>query len=102
VNTVVESRHGEYDKSMTKRKITVTVDERVVDTLTRLGGKNFSSTVNDALVVIAERLERHEALGLLLDELEVKFGPTSPEAEAMANAALDELDGIGPDVPNRP
>lgn len=87
---------------MTKRKITVTVDERVVDTLTRLGGKNFSATVNEALVVIAERLERHEALGLLLDELDVTFGPTSPEAQVMANAAIDELDGIGPHVSNRP
>ncbi len=55
---------------------------------------NLSSTVNEALSVIPDRLERHEALGELLDELDAKFGEPSDELKPWAKAAIDELDGV--------
>lgn len=79
---------------MAKRKITVTVDEELVEALKQLGGESVSAVVNRALSEHIERLERREALGRMLDDWDRELGPTSPESEASAKAAFDELDGI--------
>lgn len=78
---------------MAKRKITVTVDEYLVDRLRKLPGDSVSAVVNQALSEHVERLERLEALDRMLEDWDRELGPTSPAAQARAKAAFDELDG---------
>ena len=80
--------------SMAKRKITVTVDEELVERAKRLGGQNVSAVVNQALGEHVERLERHEAMTRMIDDWDRELGPTSPASQARAKAAFDELDGM--------
>ena len=79
---------------MAKRKITVTIDDYLVDQLRRLPGDSVSAVVNQALSEHVERLARREALSRMIDDWERELGPTSPESQASAKAAFDELDGI--------
>lgn len=78
---------------MGKRKVTVTVDESIVEQVRLLGDDNLSALVNAALGAHVERLARRAALGDLLDSWDEQLGPV-PTAEAdAARAAFDELDG---------
>jgi hypothetical protein len=77
---------------MAKRKITVTVDEELVDQL-QAAGENVSAVVNDALATHFEALARRAALGSLLDQLDAELGPPSEAAMERARAAFAELDG---------
>jgi Arc/MetJ family transcription regulator len=82
---------------MVKRKITVTVDEEIVDEVRRFGGtQQLSAVVNDALAEHVENLARTEALREMLDAWEGELGPVSEEDTAKARAAFDELDGVSP------
>ncbi|MEA2901792.1 MAG: Post-segregation antitoxin CcdA [Actinomycetota bacterium] len=78
---------------MAKRKITVTVDEAVVDEAQRLGIDNLSAVVNEALTAHVDRLARRAALRQLLDEWDAEMGPVSEAALAAAREAFDDLDG---------
>ncbi len=78
---------------MAKKKITVTVDEELLDRLRAAGIDNLSAVVNSALTEYERRLARHEALGSLLDELLAAHGPITDEARAASAAAWAELDG---------
>jgi hypothetical protein len=76
---------------MAKRKITVTVDEELLDILQNEGG-NLSALVNAALTEHADRLGRLASLRELLDEWEAVAGSPSAEAQAEAAAAFDEAE----------
>ncbi len=78
---------------MAKRKITVTVDEGLVEQAQRLGVESLSAVVNEALAAHVERLARRAALRRLLDDWDLEHGPVSEEAAAEARTAFDELDG---------
>lgn len=79
---------------MAKRKITVTVDEAVVQQAQHLGEENLSAVVNEALAAHVERRARMAALRELLDRWEAELGPV-PEADVVAaRGAFDELDGV--------
>ncbi|MGI9016730.1 MAG: hypothetical protein ACR2HR_06440 [Euzebya sp.] len=78
---------------MAKRKITVTVDERLVKLL-RADDVAMSSVVNESLVQFYERRARREALGRMLDDWNAEHGPISEHAEREAMAAFDELDAV--------
>jgi Post-segregation antitoxin CcdA len=77
---------------MAKRKITVTVDETLIETVQDLGNLNLSSVVNEALRRHVDRLARRNALGQLLDSWDSEFGPVSEESSSAASAAFDDLD----------
>ena len=77
---------------MAKRKITVTVDEELVDLAHAFGEEKLSAIVNTALAEHVERLGRLAALRHLLDQWETQAGPVPPEAQADAAAAFDEVD----------
>jgi hypothetical protein len=80
---------------MAKRKITVTVDEELVDLAHALGDDaSLSGVVNDALGGHVERLGRLAALRELLDGWDAAHGPTSTQAEEAARAVFDELDAL--------
>ena len=85
---------GRYDTCMAKRKITVTVDEGLVEQANLLGVESLSAVVNQALAAHIERLARRAALRQLLDGWERECGPVSEAAAARARAAFDELDGV--------
>jgi post-segregation antitoxin (ccd killing protein) len=80
---------------MAKRKITVTIDEEVVEQAQALGiGPSLSAVVNDALTAHVERLARLAALGELLDSWDERLGPVPDAATDTARHAFDELDGV--------
>lgn len=89
---------------MAKRKITVTVDEELIDAA-RLGSESLSAVVNSALAAEVDRRARAAALGRLLAEWEADFGPVDPAAAEMARRAFDDLDGVDalsePSAPDR-
>lgn len=78
---------------MAKRKITVTVDERLVEQAHLLGVESLSAVVNQALAAHIERVARRAALRRLLDGWDRECGPVSEAAAAQAQAVFDELDG---------
>lgn len=78
---------------MAKSKITVTVDEEVVEQARKLGDSHLSAVVNAALTEHVERMARNAALGALLEGWDDEFGPVSDEDRRYAAAAFDELDG---------
>jgi len=77
---------------MAKRKITVTVDEELVEALQQLDSGPLSAVVNGALAVEVERRARRAALARLLDEWDERFGPVGEDAAAAAREAFDDLD----------
>lgn len=81
---------------MAKRKITVTVDEELVDSVRSLGIESLSSVVNTALSSEVERRARAAALERLLEEWDVRLGPVSDDAAARAREAFDDLDATRP------
>lgn len=83
---------------MGKRKITVTVEESLVDTVQSLGTESLSAVVNAALASEVERRARAAALGAMLAEWDAAFGPVPDEAAAAAAAAFDDLDAVGEPV----
>jgi hypothetical protein len=79
---------------MAKRKITVTVDEELVEHAHRLDAHaSLSSVVNDALSAYVERQGRLVALGDLLLSWETSYGPIPDDHAKDAKEAFDELDG---------
>ncbi|MFE3444758.1 type II toxin-antitoxin system CcdA family antitoxin [Nocardia sp. NPDC059180] len=78
---------------MAKRKITVTIDEEVVEQARKLGDSHLSAVVNAALAEHVERMARNAALGDLLDGWDDEFGPVSDEDAQYAEDAFAELDG---------
>jgi len=77
---------------MAKRKITVTVDEGLVEQAQLLGVESLSAVVNDALGAHVERLARQAALRQMLDAWDAELGPVSESAAAAARSAFDKLD----------
>jgi hypothetical protein len=77
---------------MAKRKITVTVDEELVDLAHEFGEEKLSAVVNTALAEHVERLGRLATLRQLLDRWEAQAGPVPSDVLADAAAAFDEAD----------
>jgi Post-segregation antitoxin CcdA len=79
---------------MAKRKITVTIDEDLLDSMLEMGTENVSHVLNRALRNEIEAQARHKALGGLLDELQSAYGEPTQEARQAAQEAFEELDGF--------
>ncbi|MGY0497349.1 type II toxin-antitoxin system CcdA family antitoxin [Nocardia sp. FBN12] len=77
---------------MAKSKITVTVDQEVVEQARKLGDAHVSAVVNAALTEHVERITHNAALGDLLDGWDDESGPVSDADMRDAAAAFDELD----------
>lgn len=86
---------------MAKRKITVTVDEELVETAHALGADSLSSVVNSALEREVDRRARHAALGRLLAEWDEAHGPVDEDTVAWAAAQFDRVDGAADDLEPR-
>lgn len=76
---------------MKKRRLTVSLDEDVVESLESLGDRSLSAAVNRALRQTAAAQAHRTALVSWLDELDSAQGAaTAAEAEGVA-AFLDEI-----------
>lgn len=88
---------------MAKRKITVTVDEELVEHVQALGAESLSAVVNRALADEVDRRARNAALRRLLAEWDEAFGPVDDDELQRARAMLDDADGLvarpEPDTP---
>jgi hypothetical protein len=78
---------------MAKRKITVTVDEELVEAV-RGGVESLSSVVNSALASEVERRARAAALRRVLVGWDEAYGPVSDAAGDAARRAFDDLDAL--------
>lgn len=83
---------------MKKRRVTLNLDEDVVEALEAAGGRSMSSVANDALREALEVAAHRAALREWLDELDEKYGAPSTEERVAAKALLDavkhgEIDG---------
>ncbi len=77
---------------MAKRKITVTVDETLVEAVQTLGAESLSAVVNVALAAEVDRRARSAALGHLIATWDGAFGPVPDHLLVAAVAAFDDLD----------
>jgi hypothetical protein len=77
---------------MAKRKISVTIDEDLLE-LANDSGTPVSVLVNTALGEHLDRLARHAALGDLLERWESLLGPIDESERADVQAAFAEADG---------
>ncbi|MGH3934812.1 MAG: BrnA antitoxin family protein [Pseudonocardiaceae bacterium] len=80
-----------YDVCMKKRRVTLNLDEDVVEALEAVGGRSMSSVANDALREALEVAAHRAALREWLDELDDKHGVPSPEELAAAKDLLDAV-----------
>ena len=77
---------------MAKRKITVTVDDDLVEFVRGESDESMSAVVNAALASHVDKLRRRAALAALLAGWDETLGPVSAEDAAAAAAAFDDLD----------
>jgi Arc/MetJ-type ribon-helix-helix transcriptional regulator len=79
---------------MKKRRVTLSLDEDVVEGLEALRARSMSAAANDTLRQ-ALRTEAHRrALLRWLDELDARHGTATPPEAALVEELLDELQGV--------
>ena len=86
---------------MAKRKVTVTIDEELLDVLRDQGTENVSAAINDALAEHAERVGRLAALRAQLDRWDAEFGVVGPggfSSCTLSNSASEMLKCKPPSV----
>jgi len=84
---------------MAKRKVTVTVDEDLVEAARTLGAESLSGVVNAALIAEIDRRARAAALMRRLEDWDRELGPVGEEAAHAATAAFDDLDAVAAGSP---
>jgi hypothetical protein len=77
---------------MAKRKITVTVDDSVIEGIEAMGITNLSSVVNAALTAELHTVGHRLALQSLLDGWDRTYDNVADEDLLAARRAFDELD----------
>ena len=77
---------------MVKRKITVTVDEQLVEAVQTLGAESLSAVVNAALASEIDRRSRAAALEHMLADWDGRFGLAPSDVASAAAEAFDDLD----------
>jgi hypothetical protein len=81
---------------MKKRRVTLNLDEDVIEALESVRGRSISATANDALRG-AIAVEAHRAaLVRWLDELDAEYGSASPAEIAATEALVDHLELSSP------
>lgn len=84
---------------MKKRRITLNLDEDVVQALETLGGRSLSATANDALRQALASAAHRAALGRWLDELDATYGSATPDqAEAIEEFVAELTRAAGSEV----
>jgi post-segregation antitoxin (ccd killing protein) len=78
---------------MVKRKVTVTVDEELIEAA-KLGSESLSAVGTVALAAEVDRRARAAALRRTLSDWEAEFGAVDDQALLAARRAFDDLDGL--------
>jgi hypothetical protein len=78
---------------MKKRRVTLNIDEDVLETLESVEGRSLSDTANRALRAAATAIAHRRALVTWLDELDAVDGGPSEADYEIANRLLDEVFG---------
>ncbi len=76
---------------MKKRRVTLNLDEDVVEALEAAGGRSMSGVANDALREALAAAAHRAALLEWLDELDEEHGRASDEEIAAADTLLDAV-----------
>lgn len=79
---------------MSKRRVTLTLDEDIVEALRQREARSLSAVVNAALREAIESDNHRKAALKWLDELNAKYGKATPAEAAEIDAWLDEI-GFG-------
>ena len=81
---------------MKKRRVTLNLDEDLVEALEAMEGRSLSAVANEALrEAVADEAHR-AALLRWLDELNREYGAPTEADLAAADALLDEVTGLRP------
>jgi Post-segregation antitoxin CcdA len=83
---------------MAKRKITVTVDDSLIEDIEAMGITNLSSVVNAALAAELHAVGHRLALQSLLDDWDLAYGPVESADLLAAQQAFAELDAAQTNV----
>ncbi|HWF55929.1 MAG TPA: hypothetical protein VG223_14930 [Solirubrobacteraceae bacterium] len=81
---------------MKKRRVTLNLDEDVVEALESIQGRSVSAAANDALRGAIAVDAHRAALMRWLDELDAQYGAASPAEIAAAEALVDQLELASP------
>jgi predicted transcriptional regulator len=76
---------------MKKRRVTMNLDEDVVEALESLGGRSLSAVANDALRRAIATEAHRAALLRWLDELDAEHGGVSPEEVQAIDGLVKDL-----------
>ncbi len=87
-------RECRYDVCMNKRRVTLSLDEDLVQFLGSIEGKSMSAVANDALREALEGVAHRRALLSWLEELNERYGAPTPEDYAWADEVLAEAAGL--------
>jgi len=74
---------------MKKRRITLNLDEDVIEALEAIGGRSLSLVANEALAEALESKAHRAAFLRWLDELDEQYGKPDAETLAAADALID-------------
>lgn len=78
---------------MRKRRVTLSLDEDLVEALAAVAGRSLSAVANAALRQAVTAEAHRAALLHWLDELDDQHGPPTPADLALADDLLDEAEG---------
>ncbi|MDQ6783605.1 MAG: type II toxin-antitoxin system CcdA family antitoxin [Actinomycetota bacterium] len=76
---------------MKKRRVTMNLDEDVLQALESVGGRSLSAVANDALRRAMATEAHRAALARWLDDLDDAHGRTTPEEARVIDALVDDL-----------
>jgi hypothetical protein len=79
---------------MSKRRVTLTLDEDVIEALKKRSERSLSAAANASLRQAIELDSHREAALAWLTELDAQYGKATPEERAENEAFLDEI-GFG-------
>lgn len=83
-----------YAKRMTKRRITISLDDDILTALEELDGPNLSAVASELLQAGVATRAHQRAMTDWLDGLDAELGAPSAEHVAAADAVLDEASGL--------
>jgi hypothetical protein len=79
---------------MSKRRVTLTLDDDLIQALQQLHAPSLSAAANASLRQAIESDNHRKAAGRWLDELDARYDTATPEEQAENEAFLDEI-GFG-------
>jgi hypothetical protein len=93
---MVAMMRSKYDESVSKRRVTLTLDEDLIEALGQRGARSLSAAANAALREAIELHNHRRAALAWLAELDATYGRASENEQADNAAFLEELGWTDP------